>query len=603
MILFPFRGAMMFCQSISSARLSVFILFLAVWGQGASAAEWQDSNTHDSTGETKALWYGELDVESRLFRFLVTTIADSDGKLSSVGELKSLDEGNQSFKIQDVFSTAESFRFELKATKASYSGSVSLDGKQTDGKWKQAGLEFDLNFRSVIALPPEKLNNYWTGTLDAGFQKLRVAIRERADGKVLFDSLTQQSGGFVASKTVDGGDVIIEVPAIKGTFTGKLSSDGSEMVGKWKQGLFPLSLTLKKTEVPKEPEQAIKRPQTPQPPFTYRVEEVLVTNPEEPGVTLSGTLTLPGSKKPRATVILISGSGPQDRDETIFDHKPFLVIADYLTQAGFAVLRCDDRGVGKSTGDFDSATTVEFASDIRAMVAFLRQYPSIDPDRIVLCGHSEGGLIAPMVAAGDSNIGGLILLAAPGVNGEQVLVSQAELILKASGVAADDIAKQLQQQRMMIDLALRNPPLERAEFESEAKRLLGTQLPDNTLSTEEFDQLITQSSAQLTSPWFRYFLTYEPSVALKKIRCPTLVLNGELDLQVEAELNVKAIESVFQETGFMTYEVQVLPRLNHVFQTAETGSPTEYSGIEETFSPIALKAMGEWLTKTFEDYR
>ena len=276
-----------------------------------------------------------------------------------------------------------------------------------------------------------------------------------------------------------------------------------------------------------------------------------VENTKAAGVTLAGTLTLPVATSPVPAVVLISGSGPQDRDETIVDHKPFLVIADHLTRQGFAVLRRDDRGVGKSTGDFAAATTVDFASDTAALVAFLRQHARINPAKIVLCGHSEGGLVIPMVAAEDPQIAGLILLAGPGVNGEQILISQTKLMTQALGVAEEDMWKQQAMQRLMIDLAKRDPLLEQAAFIAEANKVLKDLLADQELTAEETSQLIEQSARQLTAPWFRYFLTYEPATALQKVRCPTLVLNGELDLQVDPKLNVKAIEAAFEESGFL----------------------------------------------------
>jgi pimeloyl-ACP methyl ester carboxylesterase len=548
-----------------------------------------------ATAKTKQLWYGELKTGARNFRFVITTEPDSDK-----GNLQSLDEGARDFELTEVVVTKDAFRFTLLVTKAQYSGIPSEDGKRVEGQWSQSGAQFDLDLTQVAEPPKEELQAYWTGKLDAMLQKLDVAFRERKDGTVLFDSLTQKTGGFVASKKVDGTHIVFEVPAVRGTFTGEMNAEGTEIVGKWKQGLIPLNLTLTKSEPAAITYHASARPQTPRAPYPYEVQEITVENTKSAGVTLAGSLTLPNGTNPVPAVVLVSGSGPQDRDETIVDHKPFLVIADHLTRQGFAVLRCDDRGVGKSKGDFAAATTVDFASDTAALVAFLRQHPRIRPDKIVLCGHSEGGLVIPMVAAADPQIAGLILLAGPGVNGEQILVSQARLMMQVLGVAEEEITKQQAMQRLMIDLAKREPPLEQAAFVAEANKALKDLLADQKLTAEETSQMIEQSARQLTAPWFRFFLTYEPATALQKVRCPTLVLNGELDLQVDPKLNVKAIEAAFAESGFKAYETHVLPKLNHLFQTAKTGNVTEYGDIEETFSPTALQIMTAWLQRTLQ---
>lgn len=569
----------------------VFLLcLLALMSAGPVACSAQQP---PAAAKTKQLWYGELKTGARNFRFVITTQPDSDK-----GNLLSLDEGARNFELTEVAVSQAAFRFTLPITKAQYSGKLSDDGKRVDGQWSQSSAQFDLDLMQVAEPPKEELQAYWTGKLDAMLQKLDVAFRERTDGTVLFDSLTQKTGGFIASKKVEGTHVVFEVPAVRGTFTGEINAEGTQIVGKWKQGLIPISLTLTKSEPAEITSHASARPQTPQAPYPYEVQEVAVENTKSAGVTLAGSLTLPEGKNRVPAVVLVSGSGPQDRDETIVDHKPFLVIADHLTRQGFAVLRCDDRGVGKSKGDFAAATTVDFASDIAALVAFLQQHPRIRPDKIVLCGHSEGGLVIPMVATEDPQIAGLILLAGPGVNGEQILISQTRLMLQAMGVAEAEIAKQHTMQRLMIDLAKRQPPLEQGAFIEEANKILKDSLADQKLTPEETSQLIEQSARQLTAPWFRFFLTYEPATALRKVRCPTLVLNGDLDLQVDPKLNVKAIEAAFAESGFKAYETHVLPQLNHLFQTAKTGNVTEYGEIEETFSPSALQVMTEWLQRT-----
>jgi uncharacterized protein len=571
---------------------TLIVLFIAACQvQAAKCIGTQEQMTES------ALWYGELDAEGRVFRFLVSIIVDAQGNYTNRGTLKSLDEGNQVFEIEQAELSDETFAFQLPSTKAEFHGTVSDGGKKMAGKWKQSGHEFDLSFASVKEAPSEELNSYWIGQLDGGIQKLDIAIRERSDGKIFFDSLSQQLGGFVVIKKVSGEEISFEVPAIRGSFKGTKNADETEIVGQWKQGLFPIKLTLAKAPVPNEIYAIPSRPQTPKGPFPYLIENFVVANPNAEGVKLAGTLTLPSEGKKVAAIVLISGSGPQDRDETIAGHEPFLVIADHLTKAGFAVLRFDDRGVGISTGDFASATSVDFANDTRALIAFLRDHPRIDPERIILCGHSEGGLIAPMVAAEDSKVAGMILLAAPGVNGEQVILSQTRLILKASGVDEEEIKRQQDIQKIAIDLVKREPPLGIEILTREAKTLLKNSLTNHDLSSEEADRLIELSVVQLASPWFRYFLTYDPADTLNKIRCPTLVLSGELDLQVDATVNVVAIQGALRDAGAESVESHTFPGLNHLFQPAKIGTPSEYGEIEQTISPSVLETITNWLAK------
>jgi uncharacterized protein len=576
---------------------SIAIISIMLYPDAAGAAPQEPIATQleRPSAQPPQLWYGVLDAKSQMFRFLVTTRETDSGW---EGKLLSLDEGMREFELTDIQVNEAHLQFKLPAAQASYRGTLSQESGAVSGQWTQRGREYTLDFQPVTELPQEKLRAYWKGRLDAIVQKLDVAFRELEDGTVLFDSLTQKVGGFVAEKTVDGNKITIEVPAIAAKFSGEVDEAGTTITGKWKQGLLPLSLTLERSDPATLKYVPPARPQTPHPPFPYDIEEVAVKNPQAAGVTLAGSLTLPQGHGPFPAIILISGSGPQDRDETIVDHKPFWVIADYLTRQGLAVLRFDDRGVGRSTGNFATATSFDFASDVTALVAFLRQHAKIDASRIALCGHSEGGLIAPMVAAADPEIAALVLLAGTGVNGEAILLSQARLIMQASGVPEAQISSQAEMQQVMIELARREPPLNKDAFVAAARTALKKSLSEQQLSSKQTDQMIEQAAEQLNSPWFRTFLSYEPAEALAKIRCPTLVLNGELDLQVDPKLNIPAIEAAFQQSGFTNYSVQVLPKLNHLFQTAITGNVTEYADIEETISPVALQAIGKWFTKT-----
>jgi len=292
-------------------------------------------------------------------------------------------------------------------------------------------------------------------------------------------------------------------------------------------------------------------------------------------------------------VVLISGSGPQDRDETIFGHRPFLVLADHLTNRGVAVLRFDDRGVGESEGTFGTATSEDFASDVRAALSYLRSRPEIRPDGMGLMGHSEGGLIAPMVAVEEDDVTFVVMLAGPGVTGEEILYEQGELISAAAGQAPDVIAANRLLQATMFSIV-------EDHSVSEALPLLEAALRDQLpagLTEDGADQFVRGQIAQVNSPWFRFFLTYDPAPALRRVSVPVLALNGSLDLQVPPDQNLPAIRSALEEGGNADITLIELEGLNHLFQPATTGSPTEYVQIETTFDSGALDRISEWVLR------
>jgi pimeloyl-ACP methyl ester carboxylesterase len=330
------------------------------------------------------------------------------------------------------------------------------------------------------------------------------------------------------------------------------------------------------------------RPQDPQPPFPYQSIEVSYKNPKE-DVRLGGTLVIPAGKSPFSAVLLITGSGLQDRDETIFNHRPFAVIADYLARRGIASLRFDDRSVGKSTGDVENATTADFATDVEAGVAFLKTRPEVASKSIGLIGHSEGGIIAPMVAAKlENDIAFIVLLAGTGVAGDRILLEQQIAITKANGGTPQTI----ETQRKLMETIL---PIIKTSNETRdvlTNRLVATA---KTIDSETSENKIRNNMQRLTSAWMRFFISYDPAPALAKVKCPVLALNGTKDVQITPQLNLAAIEQTLKQSGNQDYKTLELSGLNHLFQTAHTGSPSEYEEIEETFSPTALKLIADWI--------
>ena len=339
----------------------------------------------------------------------------------------------------------------------------------------------------------------------------------------------------------------------------------------------------------------LNRPQEPHPPFPYRTEEVTFKNITA-GIVLAGTLTIPEKEGSYPVAILITGSGPQNRNEELFGHKPFLVLADYLTRQGFAVLRYDDRGVAKSGGDFINATTFDFASDAEAAMEFVKKRREIDTTKIGFIGHSEGGIIAPIVASRHADVAFIVLMAGAGLTGEQILLKQSALISKAEGQDEKSIKANDKLSRDIYVVLKKNQDNGKAE---QKIRTLITAFDKKSTGDTSYHRLtepeIKNQVQSLTSPWFRCFLTLNPEEYLSKVQCPLLAIAGSLDLQVPPEENLHAIEKAMIFGGNSSYVTEELPGLNHLFQNATTGSPAEYPKIEETISPGVLDLIGKWL--------
>ena len=447
----------------------------------------------------------------------------------------------------------------------------------------------------------ESIVGVWEGSLNIGPQSLRLVVHVSSDENggltSTMDSPDQGATGIpVAETTFDGQVLSLNVSSIQGTYEGTLNEDGS-LKGTWSQGGQSLPLNLEKTDSPTE----VKRPQEPERPFPYDEEEVFFSN-DEAGISLAGTLTLPKGDGPFPAVALISGSGPQNRDEELMGHKPFFILSDHLTRNGIAVLRYDDRGVGKSKGDFSTATSHDFAGDASAAVSYLASRPEIASDKVGLIGHSEGGLIAPMVAEMSDEVAYYVMMAGPGLPGKDILILQGELIARAGGMPAPLIEKMMTVNKKLYKTAIEygnsddlDEHLEKAitalqdELKPEEAQAIG-------LVQERNEQLISQ----LSSPWFQYFLTYDPHPTLAKTTVPVLSIIGENDLQVPATENTAAIESALRNANNQHFEAVILPGLNHLFQTSETGAPSEYGQIEETMAPAALEKMSNWILEVTE---
>jgi hypothetical protein len=438
-----------------------------------------------------------------------------------------------------------------------------------------------------------RLAGDWTGRLVAGSSTLPLVVHLRLRDQGLtgtVDSPNQGATGVaIDTVMVNGAELRFELRALRATYQGTVAPDATGIRGTWRQGSQVVTLDLERQAVLEQ-----HRPQTPVEPRPYDAEEVVVENPAA-GVKLAGTFTRPRGGGPFPAVLLIGGSGAQNRDEEIFEHRPFLVLADHLTRHGIAALRLDDRGVGGSTGSLALVTLDDFAADAAAAVRFLAARPDVDHARIGLVGHSEGGLVAPLVAAVDTSVAFVVLLAAPGIPGDSLLMLQGAAIMGVMNQPADMIGWNRRLQRVMFDQV--KTASDSASLHQRLSRVISVALP--LLPESRQGQVNAQNLAgqvnMMTTRWFRSFVSCDPAPTLRKLRCPVLALTGEKDLQVLPEENLAGIEQALAEGGNREHRTVELPGLNHLFQTAMTGSPGEYGVIEETFAPAALDTITTWI--------
>ncbi|MCE7054233.1 alpha/beta hydrolase [Algoriphagus sp. AGSA1] len=434
----------------------------------------------------------------------------------------------------------------------------------------------------------------WSGKLTIHGTRLTVSFNVSKDEngyETTMDSPDQGVKDIPATTTFKDSLVVFEVPMAGISYKG-IHKD-SLIIGTFKQNNqdFPLNLSKQLTE-----EKVTPRPQEPEKPYPYISESVTFENRQEK-ITLAGTLTLPHDKGNFPAVVLISGSGPQNRDEELMGHRPFLVLSDYLTRNGIAVLRFDDRGFGESTGDFSSATTADFSTDVASAIAYLKTRKEIDTTNIGLIGHSEGGLIAPMVAAESADVGFVVLMAGSGIRGDKLLLLQEELIEQVMGTSEAKIENLLQTNSKIFDIILSaeddlslNSKLKIA-LEESLEGDYANSIPEG-MTKEEF---ATAQIDLFTSPWVKYFLRYDPSKTLEKVKCPVLAINGEKDLQVPPKENLSAIKQALEKGDNDRVTIKEYKDLNHLFQESDTGSPMEYSVIEQTIAPVVLREVADWI--------
>ena len=546
-------------------RYALLPLCLSCFGL-ATVASAQSSD--DVIGD----WRGVLKVQGTELP-LIFHIHQSDTGLSAT--LVSPAQSAAETPLDSVVFEAGRIEMKIAAIGGSYSGTLGDDGTIA-GEWSQGGMSLPLDLardtgESKDASEPGSdvsIAGDWLGTLATGAVELRLVLHLEAVGetrlKGTLDSPDQGASGIAASRVVfREGHLEVTIPAVAGSYEATLA-DGGRLEGTWKQGGVELPLVLERIDEPI----VLNRPQVPSEPYPYEEEEIRVTTPD-PEVTLAGTLTRPAGDEPVTTVLLITGSGPQDRDESLMGHQPFLILADHLTRLGLAVLRLDDRGFGESTGNFATATSADFADDAAAAVAYLSQRS--DVGNIGLIGHSEGGLIAPIVANRSADVDFVVLMAGPGLTGAEIIYLQSRLIILAGGGTEEEAEKTRKAQEALF-AAMREED-DTTKLKERLRRILSERAADSDADETSALAAIDTQVAQFASPWYRYFVAYDPIPALRKLECPVLAIIGEKDLQVPPEENLEAIRTALEAGENPDFDLLELEGLNHLFQTAETGAP------------------------------
>ncbi|WP_459209759.1 alpha/beta hydrolase family protein [Aquimarina rhabdastrellae] len=449
----------------------------------------------------------------------------------------------------------------------------------------------------TTVISAQMVTGSWSGNLDVQGTKIPLTFNITQEDQTYIttlDSPSQGAMGLATSSTkIDGKTIHIDASGLGIIFDGNI--EGKSIKGTFKQnGMeLPLTLTPSKDEINKP-----VRPQEPKKPYPYIEEEVTFINKNADNITLAGTLTLPKNVKKPAVAILISGSGPQNRNEELLGHKPFLVLADHLTRNGIAVLRYDDRGTSESKGDFATATSYDFATDVEAAMEYLKTRTDIDANKIGLIGHSEGGMIAPIVASTNKNVAFVVMLAGLGATGEEVLLTQANKNIEMLGASQDVIDFNTSYTNKIYKVT-RNFKGESLKKElAKIFKEMGENAPE-MFKSELSEAGIKRRIELFSSDWMLGLLNYNPQKYLSKVTCPILAINGEKDVQVDAKANLNGIETILKQANHKDFTTKELKDLNHLFQTSTTGAFSEYQAIEETFAPKALLLVSNWIKERF----
>jgi uncharacterized protein len=492
----------------------------------------------------------------------------------------------------------DTLRFEVASVGAKFQGKIQPDRRSIRGLWEQGGTGLPLKFEKraagaaahAAANAVSKAEGTWQGAIEVANMRMRIEMHVSHDdkGRLLasLDSLDQGIQGIPASKVTEKeGELGFEIPAFAAEYRGTLSASKNELAGTWTQNDSVSKLDFHRSDQPLE----LRRPQNPVKPYAYGVEDASFPAGDSQA-TLAGTLTIPRGNGPFAAAVLIA-EGPADRDATTAGHKPFLVLADLLTRKGIVVLRYDKRGTAQSTGNSERATMEDLTGDAAAALTYLKARKEVDPKRAGMIGLGEGGILALRVAARVDDLDWLMLLAAPATRGEQTLLRQSELMARTSGLPEEQIERSQQFDRTAY-AAVRE---EKTASALEAR--LNALIEKSGLNASVPPTALAGQVRLMTTPWFRDYLDFDPVPVLEKIKCPVLALNGDRDLQVDADQTVPLLRQAYEKSGNKDFTVMEIDGVNHLFQKAQSGSPALYGAIEETMAPEVQKAISEWVAR------
>jgi len=581
-----------------SLALATTFFSLAVFSTAsAQATAVHKPQPQRSSSTLEGHWAGSLQAGEAVLHLVLHVSKAEDGSFKAT--IDSLDQGVYGIEVTSLTQKDSTLHFNVGSVGASYEGKFAADHGSIEGDWTQGSVSLPLVFHRQAAgtrakKPSDAIasaEGVWQGALEGNGMRLRLQLHVSHDDQkqlvAALDSPDQGVSGLPAIHVIQkDASFHFEIPVVSGVYDGTLNAAKTAITGSWTQNNVEQKLDFRRSDQLLE----LVRPQNPVKPYPYKEEEIAFPNGKAK-ISLAGTLTLPRAPGPFPAAVLLSDSGPHDRDESIVGHRPFLVLADHLTRKGIAVLRFDKRGIGKSTGDYANATTEDFAGDAEAALVYLKTRKEVDPKKTGLIGHGEGGVIAPLVAAHSNDVAWIVLLAGPGLNGEDTLLLQSELILKTAGVDDEQIAKTREFNKQTYALV-------RQEKDTATLQAKLSDLVENSGMSASLPPAALQSQVRLmVSPWFRFSLDYDPVPTLQKTVCPVLALNGEKDLQVAPKENLAKIQKALQDGGNKDFQTAELPGLNHLFQHSPTGSPTEYGSILETMAPEALNAASDWVLK------
>jgi uncharacterized protein len=542
-------------------------------------------------------WTGTLQVGDTELQLVLHLSRDAQGQWHA--KLDSLNQSVFGMEASSVIHEEDTLRFEIASVGAKFQGKIQPDRRAMRGVWEQSGSGLPLKFEKRAAgagshaatATVSKAEGTWQGAIEVTNMRMRLQmhVSHDAKGKLLasVDSLDQGIQGIPASKvTESNGELRFEIPAFQAEYHGTLSPSRNEISGEWTQNDSVEKLDFRRSDQPLE----LRRPQNPTKPYPYAVEEIAFPSGDGKG-TLVATLTIPQGTGPFPAALFIGGSGPTDRDETVAGHKPFLVLADLLAKKGTAVLRYDKRGTGQSTGNYEQASMSDLAGDAQAAMNYLKGRKEVDPKRVGILAHSEGGILAAQIAAKANDMDWLVLLATPATTGERTLLRQSELIARTGGLPEEQIARSQQFDRMAY-AAVRE-----AKSATTLQAKLNDLIEKSGLSNSMPPAALQAQIRLMTTPWFRQYLDFDPAPLIEQIKCPVLVLNGDRDLQVDANDTVPLLRQAYEKSGNKDFTVMEIEGVNHLFQKAQSGSPALYGAIEETIAPEVLNAIGSWLAK------